>query len=228
MSDLHYDAPIVIEPTERAGAVDAAVIWLHGLGADGHDFEPIAPMLGPITETTRFVFPHAPMIPVTINQGMVMRAWYDISLEGNSFVTSKEGLHASQTHLEKLIDEQRAAGIASERIVIAGFSQGGAVALYTVLRHRERLGGLMALSTYLPFPEELEAERHAANANIPIFMAHGEYDPMIPLARASGSREAFSERGFNVQWHQYPMEHSVSPEEIQDIARWLNDVLSKD
>ncbi|MCH9674268.1 MAG: alpha/beta hydrolase fold domain-containing protein [Gammaproteobacteria bacterium] len=222
MTALTYDPPIVIDPPKSA---DAAVIWLHGLGADGNDFEPITPMLGPIVASTRFVYPHAPMVPVTINQGMVMRAWYDITLDGDQFVTSKAGVLASQEYLEGLIQAQVDKGIAAERIIVAGFSQGGAIALHTALRAQRRLGGLMALSTYLPFPETLAAERSDANLELPIFMGHGEFDPMIQLSRAAQSRDQLRELGYSVQWEQYRMEHSVSPQEINDIAAWLGQVL---
>jgi phospholipase/carboxylesterase len=204
----------------------AAVIWLHGLGADGHDFEPIVPELGlAATPAVRFVFPHAPMRAVTINGGAVMRAWYDIlSLEG---VRREDdaGVRASQASVEALIARETSRGIPAARLVLAGFSQGGAIALQTGLRHAERLAGIMALSTYVPLASTLAAEASAANRDVPIFMAHGRHDSLIPIERAMISREALRKAGYNVEWHDYPMEHAVCREEIDDIAAWLRRVL---
>lgn len=204
---------------------DAAVIWMHGLGADGHDFEPILPALNlPSRLAVRFVFPHAPVRPVTINNGMPMRAWYDIvSLGGGR--EDEAGLRATQQHIETLIARERARGIAADRIVLAGFSQGGAVALMTALRHPERLAGVMALSTYLPLAEKLPNERHAANANVPIFMAHGTTDEVIGIGRATHSRDALLALGYPVEWKSYTMGHAVCPQEVADIGAWLNRVL---
>ena len=197
------------------------VIWLHGLGADGHDFEPIVPELRlPAAKPLRFIFPHAPMRPVTINMGMPMRAWYDILQLGGGPEDDK-GIRASQVLLESLIKEENKRGIKSENIVLAGFSQGGAIVLQTGLRYPEPLGGIMALSTYLPLSARLGEERHEKNRNIPIFMAHGEHDTMIPLARAQSSRAALETLGYKVEWHSYPMPHSVCPEEIGDMAEFL-------
>src|SRR6185295_6786545 len=168
----------------------AAVIWLHGLGADGHDFEPIVPELRlPAARPVRFIFPHAPQRPVTINNGMRMRAWYDILQLGGG-PEDEAGIRESQGLVEGLIADQKKRGIPSSKIVLAGFSQGGAIVLQTALRHPEALGGVLALSTYLPLSARLEKERHAAGARLPIFMAHGDYDNMIPLARAAQSRDA--------------------------------------
>ncbi|HEY7517708.1 MAG TPA: dienelactone hydrolase family protein [Methylomirabilota bacterium] len=204
----------------------AAVIWLHGLGADGYDFEPIVPELRlPAAPAVRFVFPHAPMRPVTINNGAVMRAWYDIvSLEG---VRREDdaGVRASQTSVEELIAREASRGIPAARVVLAGFSQGGAIALQTGLRHAERLAGIMALSTYLPLAPTLAAEASAANRGVPIFMAHGQYDSMIPIERAAISRDVLRKAGYDVEWHDYPMEHAVCREEIDDVATWLGRVL---
>jgi len=201
------------------------VIWLHGLGADGHDFEPIVPELGlPAGKPIRFIFPHAPMRPVTINMGMRMRAWYDILQLGGGPEDDK-GIRASQALLENLIKEENKRGIKSEHIVLAGFSQGGAIVLQTGLRYPEPLGGIMALSTYLPLSARVADERHEKNRHIPIFMAHGEYDPMIPLARAEGSRDTLKTLGYKVEWHGYPMQHSVCPEEIGDMAEFLQKTL---
>ena len=198
----------------------AAIIWLHGLGADGHDFEPIVPELR-LAKPVRFIFPHAPMRPVTINQGMRMRAWYDILQLGGG-PEDEAGLRASQKLTEELIREQ---GLPANRIVLAGFSQGGAVTLLTGLRYAERLAGLMALSCYLPLAGKLEAERSEANHDVPIFMAHGRYDDLIPLSRAQASRDALKELGHPVEWHDYPMPHSVCAPEIADIAAFLSRVL---
>jgi phospholipase/carboxylesterase len=200
---------------------DAAVIWLHGLGADGHDFEPIIPELGlPAALSIRFVFPHAPVRPVTINQRMRMRAWYDIIQLGPG-PEDEEGIRASEQYLASLIAAENSKGVPSRRIVLAGFSQGGAIALQTALRHRERLAGLLALSTYLPLAAKLESERSDVNCDLSIFMAHGTYDDVIPLARAEQSRKMLVDSGHPVEWHTYPMAHSVCAEEISDIARFL-------
>ena len=199
----------------------AAVIWLHGLGADGHDFEPIVPELE-LQRPVRFVFPHAPIRPVTINQGMRMRAWYDI-LQFGGGPEDAAGIRASQELLEGRIAEERKRGMS--RIVLAGFSQGGAIVLQTALRHPERLAGVLALSTYLPLAGTVEAERAAANADLPIFMAHGRYDDIIPLARAEQSRRLLEGLGYPIEWRAYAMPHSVCPEEIADISAFLRRIL---
>jgi phospholipase/carboxylesterase len=199
----------------------AAVIWLHGLGADGHDFEPIVPELE-LAQPVRFVFPHAPVRPVTINQGMRMRAWYDI-LQFGGGPEDEAGVRASQKLLEQMIAAEKKRGIG--KILLAGFSQGGAIALQTALRHPEPLAGLLALSTYLPLNATLETERSAANRELPIFMAHGQYDEIIPPQRAEQSRQRLEHLGYKVQWHTYPMPHSVCPEEIADISEFLRRVL---
>ncbi|OGA19241.1 MAG: carboxylesterase [Betaproteobacteria bacterium RIFCSPLOWO2_02_FULL_66_14] len=210
---------------ETGARPDAAVVWLHGLGADGHDFEPLVPVLGlPARLAVRFVFPHAPLRPVTINMGMRMRAWYDIvSLGGGQ--EDEAGIRDSQSLLEALIERERSRGIEARRIVLAGFSQGGAIALQTGLRHHERLAGVMALSTWLPLAGTLEAERHAMNHDVPIFFAHGTHDEMIGLARAQQSRARLEALGYAPEWHEYPMGHAVCPEEIAAIAHWLGRVL---
>jgi len=203
----------------------AAVIWLHGLGADAHDFEPIVPELGlPASKPVRFVFPSAPQRAVTINMGMRMRAWYDILQMGGG-PEDETGIRESQGLLEKLIAAQQQKGIPARNIVLAGFSQGGAIVLQTALRHAERLGGVMALSTYLPLQGKLAKERNAMNNDLPIFMAHGSYDPMIPMIRAMQSRDALQSLGYPVDWREYPMPHSVCPEEIADIAAFLLRIL---
>jgi phospholipase/carboxylesterase len=211
---------------ETARPATASVIWLHGLGADGHDFEPIVPELDlPDALAVRFVFPHAPMQPVTINGGAVMRAWYDVyALEGQRREDAT-GVRTSQTLVEELIASEKKRGIAASRIVLAGFSQGGAIALHTGLRHAERLAGIMALSTYLPLASMLAAEADAANRATPIFMAHGLDDPLIPVERAMMARRQLEAAGYAVEWHDYPMEHAVCATEIADISAWLQRVL---
>lgn len=205
----------------------AAVIWLHGLGADGYDFEPIVPELDlPAAPAVRFVFPHAPMRPITINGGAVMRGWYDVmSLDG---VRREDdaGVRASQASVDELIARELARGVPAARLILAGFSQGGAIALQTGLRHHERLAGIMALSTYLPLAATLAAEASAANRDVPIFMAHGRDDGLIPIERATISRETLRAAGYKLEWHDYAMEHAVCREEIEDIAAWLRRVLA--
>ena len=196
----------------------ASVIWLHGLGADGHDFEPIVPELA-LAKPVRFVFPHAPIRPVTINQGMRMRAWYDIFQFGGG-PEDEAGIRASQKIVEALIGAEK-----GKKIVLAGFSQGGAIVLQAALRHAKALAGVLALSTYLPLAAKVQAEASSANRAIPIFMAHGQYDEIIPLDRAEASRDALQRLGYAVEWHAYPMPHSVCAPEIADISRFLNRVL---
>jgi phospholipase/carboxylesterase len=213
---------IEIETGARPGA---AVIWLHGLGADGHDFEPIVPELRlPASKPVRFIFPHAPQRPVTINMGMRMRAWYDILQMGGG-PEDAAGIKASQKLLEDLISAQKSQGIAANKIVLAGFSQGGAIVLQTGLRYPERLAGIMALSTYLPLKDLLAKEKSAANADVPILLAHGQYDDMIRMDRALATRAALEAQGYPVEWHDYPMPHSVCPDEIGHIAQFLLRIL---
>ncbi len=210
-----------------AGAATAAIIWLHGLGADGHDFEPLIPQLGVVDELgVRVILPHAPHMPVTINNGMVMPAWYDI--RGNDFrqAQDEQGIRTSASRLEALIARETARGIVPGRIILAGFSQGGAIALYTGLRHAGRLGGILALSTYLPMAERLAGEAAPANRDVPVMMAHGTADPVVPLLLAEQSRALLEAHGNPVEWHSYPMQHSVSPQEIADIRQWLLTILS--
>ena len=202
---------------------EAAVIWLHGLGADGHDFEPIVPELR-LSKPVRFIFPHAPVRPVTINNGMRMRAWYDIFQFGGG-PEDEKGIRESQGLLEKLVAAQKAKGIEARRIVLAGFSQGGAIVLQTGLRYPERLAGIMALSTYLPIAGALEKEKSAINRDLPIFMAHGLYDDIIPLKRAEQSKDLLVKAGYPVEWRTYPMPHSVCPPEIGHISEFLLRIL---
>jgi phospholipase/carboxylesterase len=212
---------------ETAPTPGAAVIWLHGLGADGYDFVDIVPALSlPPGLAVRFVFPHAPMRPVTINQGMVMRAWYDVSNEGGARREDEAGVRESQRRVEALIAREKTRGVPAGRLVLAGFSQGGAMALQTGLRDPERLAGIMALSCFLPLPHTVAAEASPANRDVAIFMAHGTHDPLIPLARARQAHEVLAGLGYRVEWHEYPMPHSVCDAEIRDIAAWLTRILA--
>jgi phospholipase/carboxylesterase len=205
-----------------------AVLWLHGLGADGHDFVPIMDELAlPSTLSIRFVFPHAPMRPVSINRGMVMRAWHDYDMiDPNVGVQENlESLRSSQRAIEALIDREMERGIKPENIVLAGFSQGGALALHTGLRYPAALAGILALSCYLPAPKTLAAEAHRDNLTTPVFMAHGQSDNVVPLMLAAASKRQLLESGYLVDWHEYPMAHTVCREEIDDISNWLNHVM---
>jgi len=216
--------PECVEVTTGENPV-GAVIWLHGLGADGHDFEPIVPELHlPDGLPLRFVFPHAPVRPVTINGGMAMRAWYDIiSLDAEGRADAA-GVHESTALLEELIAREVDRGIRADKIVIAGFSMGGAIAINTALHSKEDLAGLMALSTYLPLPGEVEGP--GGTRDLPVFMAHGSFDPMLPMQWGQKSAEKLTATGFKVEWHDYPMAHAVCPDEIRDIREWLIRVLS--
>jgi phospholipase/carboxylesterase len=212
---------------ETAPNPDGAVVWMHGLGADGHDFEPIVPELRlPATMRIRFVFPHAPLRPVTINQGHVMRAWYDVRALAGVRREDEAGVRQSARQIEALLARERQRGIAPGRLVVAGFSQGGAMALHVGLRYADRLAGLLALSCYLPLSNTLPTEAAPANRDVPIFWAHGLHDPMIPQAMAEQGRAQLAELGYQIDWHQYPIPHSVSAEEIADVARWLERVLA--
>ena len=200
----------------------ATIIWLHGLGADGWDFLPVVREL-PIVEEMplRFIFPHAPVRPVTINNGMEMRAWYDISMNDISRLPDEQGIRESQAEVERLIARERMRGMEASRVVVAGFSQGGAIALQTGLRHANRLAGVIALSTYLPLESSLDAEAASANRSTPIFMGHGTDDTIVPLRLAESSRAALQSRGYEVEWHTWPMPHAVCAEEIEAIAQFL-------
>lgn len=202
----------------------ASIIWMHGLGADGNDFVPLVDEIE-LPLAVRYIFPHAPMMPVSINGGYVMRAWYDIS---DAAIRREDaaGVRASQQSVEALLAQEKSRGIAPGRIVLAGFSQGGAIALQTGLRHGERLAGLMALSTYVPLADTLASEANPANLELPIFMAHGTADPMIACERARASRDLLLQQGYAVEWHEYRMQHSVCPEEIVAIGDWLRRVLA--
>ena len=198
-----------------------AVVWLHGLGADGHDFEPIVPELR-LAAPVRFVFPHAPVRPVTINGGMQMRAWYDILGFDRRAREDAAGIHASAAAVTELVDREIERGLSSDSIVLAGFSQGGAIALHTALRSPKPLAGVLALSTYLPLAATLASERSAVNAAIPLFMAHGTDDPVLPFGLAETSRRALEALGYVVDWHAYRMAHSVCMEEVRAIGAWLS------
>ncbi len=207
--------------------IDASVIWLHGLGADGYDFEPVVKQLlrSETFLNVRFVLPHAPEIPVTRNNGYIMPAWYDIYGVIPVQQEDEAGIKASQRYIESLIQTELSRGIASERIVLAGFSQGGAIALHTALRYAHKLAGVLALSTYLPLHSKLVTEAHDANKSVPIFMAHGVYDDVISPDMGKLSRDLLQNNRYSVSWHEYNMAHSVCAEEIADIQEFLKQVL---
>jgi phospholipase/carboxylesterase len=211
---------------ETAPNPDAAIIWLHGLGADGHDFEPIVPELVPRgTRAWRFVFPNAPVRPVTINNGMRMRAWYDIKGMDRGAAEDVAGFRDSDTQVRQLIGREVARAIPTTRIVLAGFSQGGAVSLYSAPRLAEKLAGVMALSCYLPCQSTFRAEAVPANVTTPILMAHGQMDQVVPMSLGARSRDFLKTEGYAVEWREYPMPHSVCPAEITDIRAFLQRVL---
>lgn len=213
---------------ETAANPTHAVIWLHGLGADGHDFAPIVPelQLGS-SPAVRFVFPHAPVQPVTINGGMAMRSWYDIYQPDLVRREDENGLRESEGAVRALIQAQNQQGIPTRNIVLAGFSQGCAMTLQTGLRLEEPLAGLVCLSGYLPLANKADAERNPANQRTPVFMAHGSFDPVVAPERAIASKEWLEQRGYDLEWHTYPMPHSVCAEEIDDISRFFRRVLSQ-
>jgi phospholipase/carboxylesterase len=219
------DEPLVIETGVHAP--DAAVIWLHGLGADGHDFEPIIPELRLDPGISiRFVFPHAPMMPVTINQGFVMRAWFDIRTADIGAEVDEKGILASAKLVNDLIETEIDNGIAPERIMLAGFSQGGAIVLQAGLRYPKRLGGIIALSAFLPLADSLQSEKSDANAALPIFLAHGSEDPVVPVDLGHRAQKVLEREGYEVEWHEYRgMAHSVSEQEIFHLAEWLEQLL---
>ena len=217
------DTPVEIE---TGPAPTGSVIWLHGLGADGHDFEPIVPeLVRPAERALRFVFPHAPVRPVTLNGGYPMRAWYDIAALDRRAAEDEIGIRVSQAAIETLIRRENARGVPSHRIVLAGFSQGGAMALHAGTRYPERLAGIMGLSCYQLLAARFAAERHAANQSTPIFLAHGTEDPVVASLLGDEARRALTAAGYTVEWHLYGMPHSVCVEEVADIAAWLRRVL---
>ena len=211
---------------EPEGPADAAVVLMHGLGADGHDFETLVFELRlPAASAIRWVFPHAPIRPVTLNGGMPMRAWFDIIGLDRRSEEDESGIRESAEAVRALVEREKERGIPAKRIVLAGFSQGGAMALHTALRENERLAGVVALSTYLPLDETLEAEVHLANAAVPIFQAHGTGDPIVPITLGEASRDRLRALGYEVDWRTYPMPHSVCAEEVADLREWLLGVL---
>lgn len=225
MSEAEQLPPCVEVGPEEA---DAAVVWMHGLGADGHDFEPIVPGLGlRPDQRVRFVFPHADPRPVTVNGGMLMRAWYDIrELGAGARDEDEDGILASQAQIHGLVSRELERGVSPRKIVLAGFSQGGAMAIHAGLRYPERLAGIVGLSCYLLRPDSLEREATLANRDVPILMAHGSFDPMVPLAAAEASRDALQGAGYDVDWRTYPMEHALHPDEIDAIGAFLRGVLA--
>jgi len=223
MSDL-------LETVEVSTGADPyySVIWLHGLGADGHDFEPIVPALDLAGLSMRFVFPHATVRPVTLNGGMPMRAWFDILDLNRDGKVDEQGIRASAAQVEALIQRENQRGIPDERIVLAGFSQGGAIALHLGLRRPSALAGIMALSTYMPLARTLDEEASDVAKDIPMFMAHGRQDPVLPIGLGELARERLLERGQSLQWHAYDMPHAVCNEEIDDIGAWLRSLFGRD
>lgn len=216
-----------IETTHGGGAPDCAVIWLHGLGADGHDFAGVVPQLGlPESICTRFVFPHAPPRPITLNGGMVMRGWFDITAIAEGAVEDEEGMRHSAELVRRLIAEQNEKGIATARIVLAGFSQGGALALYTALQNAGRLAGAAVLSAWLPAARSVLANVHGQNRALPIFCAHGAHDSMVPAVFAERGCEQLRAAGFAVRPRLWPMEHAVCLDELRDLGAWLARVLA--
>ena len=219
---MNYKPPLELS-SNNTTKINASVIWLHGLGADGYDFEPIVEKLD--VPNVRYILPHAPEMPVTRNSGYIMPAWYDLyGLTGNS-QEDENGIRTTQQYINSLIENEINRGIASERIVIAGFSQGGAIALHTGLRYPKKLAGILALSTYLPLKTKLATEAHLVNAGIPIFMAHGIFDDIISLDMCKLSLNTLQNNHFSVDWHEYNMAHSVCVEEINDIRTFLKQVL---
>ena len=209
--------PIILQTGKQA---QHSIIWLHGLGADGQDFVPLAEQME-LSVPVRYIFPHAPMRPVTINGGFVMRAWYDIVGQNINAQQDAAGIRASQLLIDTLIAEEVAHGITPQNIFLAGFSQGGAIALHTALRQTVPLGGVLALSTYLPLAEIAANELHEQTRTTAVFMAHGRNDPVVPYALGVASREALQKFGYTVEWHEYPMQHSVCEDELGDIKAWL-------
>lgn len=214
------DQSVIVETGDQP---DAAVIWLHGLGADGHDFEPIVPALG--VSDVRFLFPHAPVRPITINGGMPMRGWFDIDSLDRDMALDEAGLAESVARVEGLVAAQRAAGIAAERIVIAGFSQGGSIAILSALTMDPAPAGLIALSTFIPTRYQPVLAERIRNTDIPVFMAHGAADPVVQLPYGKAAAQFLVDQGLTVDWHQYPMPHAVCPPEVSQIGAWLRSIL---
>jgi phospholipase/carboxylesterase len=223
---MSENTPIILQ-TGTAASADAAVIWLHGLGADGNDFVPVVAALElPDTLNIRFIFPHAPQRPITINQGYRMRGWYDVTSLDIANQDDESGIIESSQMLMQLSDQQQSQGISTKRIFFAGFSQGGAIALYAGLRSAQTLGGIIALSTYLPMQHRLAQEAADANRQTPIFMAHGLHDEVVALQFGVRTRALLEQQGYPLQWHEYAMGHSVCAEEISHISAWITDTLA--
>ena len=221
------DLPLTTIEIEPTGSVRSSVIWMHGLGADARDFEPMVPELRlPTASGIRFVFPNAPIRPVTVNNGMRMRAWYDVLSMDLPRQEDPDGVYASEQAIHALLEREKQRGISADRIVLAGFSQGGAMALHTGLRYPEPLAGILALSCYIPLAGRLNSERRSANQTTPIFLAHGDYDAVIPMRYGQQSAETLERLGYRVEWSDYGMGHEVCWEEIRDIAAWLQRVLA--
>src|SRR3990167_8764281 len=215
---------LTIEPKQPA---KISVIWLHGLGADGHDFYSLVPELHLPQETAiRFIFPHAPVRKITMNSNMPMRGWYDIYSLESFALEDQAGIEQSQQLIIEFIEQEKQRGMRSNQIVLAGFSQGGAMSLYTGLRYPEPLAGILALSCYLPLPHHFSPKQHSANAKVPILMAHGIYDPLLPIQLAEQTYQYLKNLKYPIGWHQYPMEHQVCTDEIRDITRWLTEKLT--
>lgn len=222
-SDAQLELPALKAVELISGpAPSASVIWLHGLGADGHDFEPLVPQIHwPGAPDIRFVFPHAPVRPVTINGGMPMRAWYDILSIDSNRGHDRPGIVDSVRQVAALVGRELDRGVPSGRIILAGFSQGGAIALQLALRYPKNLAGLIALSTYLLFPDELESQLHQANRALPVFAGHGTLDPMVPFNKGKSLAHRLETLGYSLEWHSYPIPHAVCPQEVSDITAWL-------
>ncbi len=197
------------------------VIWLHGLGADGHDFEPVVPQFVNPDMDLQFIFPHAPIQAVTINGGMKMRSWYDIKMMDIGKMPDEAGIRESELRVLELIEDQIKAGFKAEQIVLAGFSQGGAITLHTAARTKHQFAGIVALSCYLPIPEKLAAEQSGTNRNTPLFMGHGSYDPVVPFELGKSSYQTLKDAGYQASWHEYPLQHGVSMDELEDIKRFI-------
>lgn len=219
-----HDMLSTIDLNPPGDAPLASVIWLHGLGADGNDFVPIVERFGSLQSKVRFVFPSAPVRAITVNNGMRMRAWYDIDSLDLARKEDLAGIRSSEQLIRALIEREQSLGIAADRIALVGFSQGGAMALHTGLRFPERLAGIIALSSYLLVPDLFASERHVANQSVPIFIAHGLFDPIVPFSLGQKTRESLTVLGYAVEWHSYPMEHSVLPEEIEALYRFLDHI----
>lgn len=223
----HFSNPLATIELTTGPNPTHSIIWMHGLGADGNDFVPIIDELDlPETASIRFIFPHAPKQPVTVNGGFIMRAWYDIRSADLNHAEDEIGLKKSEQLIAQLIEKEKSRGIASKNIILAGFSQGGVMSLFVGLRYAEKLGGMMVLSGYLPLAQQFEWDAYLMNRTTPIFMGHGSEDMIVPFQLASQSRQQLITQGYRVEWHEYSMAHSVCNEELTDISKWLQRVLS--